>query len=376
MAVIVSTFNPEKIPYRKHALMFKKLFECLKQHILILPALDMQNVKKSIEIYKEHIARADMIFHYTGMLIAQFPYSESYEQWLGEMMRARGFCWSHQYMLNKKEQHCIEEINTSICQANALLYADVFFKTEEELYALLGNAGLSVIRRFQKQEYENNKFFPVIIKYANTTKAQGVYYTENERQLNILNSSKCVYLRFIESPSEYYTHYRIYTAGSSIIAAVLCYSGAKKKDAIRIIDKNNAYDNPESSLFLNRKLIASNRTYGGKVIPLNLTQESQKITDKEKHILTAHHIVDQKLPAELAAYAKKTAEIASKNGLYLIGQDWIQDTENRFHCIEINWGPELTSIDAVYNKGKGEDDTTRAIAAEKIAEAIISDMGI
>jgi hypothetical protein len=375
MAVIVSTFNPEKISYRKHALMFKKLFECLNQHILILPALDMQNVNKSIGMYKEYIARADMIFHYTGMLIAQFPHSEFYEQWLGEMMRARGFCWSHQYLLNKKEQHCIEEINTSICQANALLYADVFFKTEEELYALLENQHIPIVKRLSKKEFEKKKFFPVIIKYANTTKAQGVYYIENERQLNILNSSKCVYLRFIESPSEYYTHYRIYTAGSSIIAAVLCYSGAKKKDAIRIIDKNNAYDNPENPLFLNRKLIASNRTYGGKVIPLNPNHNSSSITEEEQNILHAHGL-KQELPAILAQYAIKTAQIISKKGLYIVGQDWIQDINGSFHCLELNWGPELTSIDAVYNKGKGEDDTTRAIAAEKIAEAIISDMGI
>ena len=35
----------------------------------------------------------------------------------------------------------------------------------------------------------------------------------------------------------------------------------------------------------------------------------------------------------------------------------------------------MASIDAVYNEGKGDDDVTRTIAAEKIAKAIIYDLG-
>jgi D-alanine-D-alanine ligase-like ATP-grasp enzyme len=110
------------------------------------------------------------------------------------------------------------------------------------------------------------------------------------------------------------------------------------------------------------------------VIPLNPNQKSRSITKGEQKILSAHNIHNQELPRVLEEYAIKTAKIASEKGLYILGQDWIQDANNRFYCLELNWGPELTSIDAVYNEGKGDDDVTRTIAAEKIAKAIIEDL--
>ena len=383
---IVSTFQSVRVPYKKHASFFQKLFQELakKANMVILPQIDLKNIERSMLKYEDSLKKAQIIFHNTGMFLSQFPHQESYRHWLEAMLRARGFCWAHQHHCeNREEWKYVHKINTFISTLNPFLIdADIFFKKEEELYTLLEDHKIPTLKRFT-QELEKANSFPIVLKHHNTTKGLGVSFIESEEQWKKLfptqeswQKQKHFYtiMEFVESPSDFFTHYRVYTVGKGhILAVVLCYSHVKKSDDVRIIDQESIYDNPKNPLFLNRRLIASNRTYGGKQIPLHPNSDSRNISVEEQKILQDHAITNQEIPGILKNYATEAAKILSAKGLCLLGQDWIQDKNGNFFCLEMNWGPELGSFDTVYNKGKGDDEETRIIVAQKIAAAIIED---
>ncbi|MEK6921419.1 MAG: hypothetical protein AABX82_06030 [Nanoarchaeota archaeon] len=391
--LVVSTFDPQKLPYGRYAIIFQEMFRHFNAagiSVEILPPPDTHDLKGTLVRYKEKLAEAEMIFHISGYAWYQLSlaFEEERRTSVLEMLRARGYLWLEDFdIYNEKTKEKIKNFVYAVNQyikdrgnSGVLLNADVYLKEEKEAYDLLDENTIPRVPTLQIEAWEKNKIFPVVFKQKNTTKGEGVYFIENEAQFSTLSPIKDTLSlhHFIECPGDHYTHYRIFTIGSgNILAAVLSYSQMKKGENRRIIDRegNNpsgrVYDNSTSAFFINRKQITSNRSAGGKQIPLEPNEKSKRISDHELSILNDHGITNQYIPEILKKQAQKTAEIFAKKGLFILGQDWIQSKDGVFYCLELNWGPERGCFDTAYNLGKGEDDVALIIAAEKIAEGIL-----
>ncbi len=226
---------------------------------------------------------------------------------------------------------------------------------------------------------KNNLEFPFVLKEKNTSQGKGIYFIENQDQLNKLKKYNGNYFennfrhsKFIETESNHYNHFRIFTLGSGkILASTLNYSNNKKEDLDGILYSNLVFDNPDSMLYLNQKNIVSNISQGSNSIALNPNKYSKKLNSKDKEILNSLNIKNQQLPNFLNQFASYTAEVFNNYGFYILGQDWIQEKNSgKYYCLEVNYIPQTNIFNTLYNKGKNDIEFGKQKAAELIAQGI------
>ncbi len=110
---VISTFDPEKIPYERYAIIFQRVFNHFKTAgitVEILPPPDTKDLKRTLALYKDKFAQAVLIFHSSGYIRyhLSLAYEEDIRTSILEMLRARGFLWSEDFdMYNEKtkQQH-------------------------------------------------------------------------------------------------------------------------------------------------------------------------------------------------------------------------------------------------------------------------------
>lgn len=220
--------------------------------------------------------------------------------------------------------------------------------------------------------------FPFVLKEKYSSQGNGIYFIEKQDQLEKLQlyysdefRDKFRISPFIKTKSDYFNHYRIFTLGSGeILGSVLNYSKNKKNDLEKIISKNSKFDDENSDFYLNRKNIASNVSLGGNSIALNPNKNSKTLDNLDKKILSDIGIKNQKLPEFLSEYASFTAQVFSFYGMYILGQDWIEDKNGNFHCLEVNYMPQTNIFNTLYNKGKNDLEKGQNIGAKLITNGI------
>lgn len=179
----------------------------------------------------------------------------------------------------------------------------------------------------------------------------------------------CVYQKFITTPSDYYTSYRVVVSAlGQIICSSLFYSESEKSDReILKIDSNdwgvrtgnlfNLLLLPKSPVFLGARKIVSNRSQGGGGIVLNPGPNSKTASKEEKRILRAHSLNPDKpeLPKDIAQKSQLIAKTLGRRKSLILGIDWIQDCNGRRYFLEMNAHPGMQSyIDHKMN-GYGEE---------------------
>lgn len=187
-------------------------------------------------------------------------------------------------------------------------------------------------------------------------------------------SSRWYFEKFIDTPSNYYTSYRILcdAFGKIHYASLIRSQDEKAEKKLRVVDIKNMdpleymsipgvsfqmlLREPRSPFYIGSKAIVSNAAQGGKVIRLNGIPVSD---DLDRKVLISHGIDPDhpSLPKELEPIAPKLG-IESRRDYPYIGTDFLQEKGGGYFFIEANLGPGID------NKSVGFPESLKAFESE------------
>lgn len=171
--------------------------------------------------------------------------------------------------------------------------------------------------------------------------------------------------RFVETPSDRYTSYRVIVdPNGEVLACALYYSSHSKNDAPRIIQRDRFSDSrpnsvprfiknnlelPESPFYLGGEDVRSNSACGGKTIPLG-GSNPRPITHDEQRILEAHGIdpADARMPAKQIEVAQTIGRLVGRHVHLLTAVDFVGD-----YYSETNFSPSGGAYAACEMHGGG-----------------------
>jgi hypothetical protein len=168
---------------------------------------------------------------------------------------------------------------------------------------------------------------------------------------------------FVPTPSNRFTHYRVFTVGDEILGVVLNVSAKKQR--------KEWISHPDDPSWWNEFEFTSNSSQGGVQIPLSLGGRIGYF-NRHRKIVRQHGIDSRsiKTPPQLEDMARAAAEVLQKNGVAFGGQDWIQDPDGNCYFLEINTRPGLNIFNVLFFGGKADRDGYLSLALERIAEAL------
>jgi len=234
--------------------------------------------------------------------------------------------------------------------------------------------------------HEQAADFPGPYVLADTKLAGGIgkYLVETEEQHNkvlayadyhhedahgIQTLAGVVMREYIETPSEYFTSYRIVATPDSVVAAGLLYSVHTKAEAKAINTGGSELSSPDSPFYLASRDVRSNVALGGSIIPL-MGENREHTSSKEREILAAHGI-DPNNPAVPAAILEQTPSISRNYGRVIdvhYGIDFIGDGV----FLECNGGPGLKTYEACHTPPGASPDY--GVIYASIYNQVLADM--
>ncbi|MDD9953419.1 MAG: hypothetical protein OXR66_03720 [Candidatus Woesearchaeota archaeon] len=375
---VVVTFDPDR--YRDnsashivHALRRNHEFSVDK-----LTFRSRSELEASQERHKETLAAADVIVHNSFLL---------YEQARAEVMGIHDEHNAFHAVLN-------EEISGIAAAGTSIVLSYNANLGDSDARA----AGIPTVPKISVDAWKQDPFYPAVFRHKGSWKGKGIFCIDNydqferlldegyfqrqprrwRKQASRLDPDDIDVMRMIDTPSDFFTHYRVFTAGNGeILGAVLSYSAQKKNAGETVTgisgilgpDWTQAYFTPRSPFYLGLRKITSNSSTGGRQITLDPTSDARCITQLEEQILEDHGVVDQKLPGDLRGYALAIARLYAPSGGYALGIDFFQERETKM-LGEVNLSPGSRIFSTLFNNGRHHEDTARRIGGEKIAEAM------
>lgn len=270
------------------------------------------------------------------------------------------------------------------------IFGDGYLVTKVEQAEIAQQHHIPMPETFKMEDYLKNPFLPVVVKRKIGHRANQTFYFDRQEQLELffdpsrnqqcnLNPLKENYIaqRFVKAPTDFFTTYRVITAGNGkIMGCTLFVSDNKKSEQKRVAipppytyedtltegfrEKKEQFSSEEltqlkekaiyhhvfSPLYLGLFETFSNT--GEMEIPLYPTQSQlmEQLNSEQIKILvelgidTAHI----QIPSKLEELAIKTAKVFANYGLVFCGQDWIQAEDGAFYFLEINRNPARESF--------------------------------
>lgn len=247
--------------------------------------------------------------------------------------------------------------------------------------------------------------FPFILKNPESRKGREVYLVENfemvEKIRSFLESSlvfipslggeifydptfereKLIYQEYIETPSDYFTTYRVLiSCTGTIFASRLNYS-ENTKDSLDLLvpqtttgwHKRDILISKDSPFYLSSKKVVSNQSANGGGIVLDPLPTSKKPSVLEEEILTNHNLdpFHPSLPVVIRDYSIAIAKYlgSRKKGL-IFGIDWIQSKDDQFYYLETNLSPGSKSFIDTHQSGIGTHEEAMRTMFHKILKDI------
>jgi hypothetical protein len=186
-----------------------------------------------------------------------------------------------------------------------------------------------------------------------------------EKAGNKVNPNNFEIRRFIETPSDHYTSYRVVVdPNGEMLASALYYSSHSKSGAERIIRYDRFSDSrpggiprlikthlevPESPFYIGGGDVRSNSACGGKTIPLS-GSNPRPITRAEQRILEAHEIdpTHAGAPQRLVEVAQSIGRLVGRHVHLLTAVDFVND-----YYSETNFSPSGGAYAACEMRGGG-----------------------
>ena len=333
-----------------------------------------KDIPSTIIDLEKKLESADLIFHETPRIAFQIKESS----------------WKNEY------QKAIENLVHSKFLNKTHFFSNDINNTDKQNGAKIAKqAKLPLPKSCSVNDYfASNRSLPVILKLDDGSGGIGIYFIDKPEQIDTfwdINKYRKLGRKstppkkdyevqdFIKTPSNHFTHYRIFALGNgTIVGAVLNVSGNKKNELERVTEAgpfglgSDIYNCVDSPIYLGCLEVCSNHQKGGSQIPFDANKNSKSLSNNDKDVLIAHgyDLENITLNPKLKELATKTAREFSKVGVLYSGQDWMQDTNGNFFFLEINPGPGLEIFNTLYNKGRGDAKSGMEIGTKKIAEAL------
>ncbi len=145
---------------------------------------------------------------------------------------------------------------------------------------------------------------PYVLADTKDTRGYGKYLVETEEQhrkvlayaehrldtaLGTQQVSSFAMREFVETPTDYFTSYRVIATPKTVVAAGLLYSAHKLSDAKIMDDGSSELSDPQSAFYLAARDVRSNIALGGEVIPIVGSNPIPQMS-LHREILEAHNI--------------------------------------------------------------------------------------
>jgi hypothetical protein len=176
--------------------------------------------------------------------------------------------------------------------------------------------------------------------------------------------------KWIETPSDHYTSYRVIVSPVAVLAAGLLYSRHTKDHRKERVPAHDPFDehsrvttvpaildcfeDPRSPYFLNSRAIASNVSRGGRCIPL-MGDNRRTLTAGEEIILDAHGIdrTQPSLPEHVRRPAMAVARQVGRTVGLVAGLDFLHDAGqlDTSQFLEFNTFPGFATWNECCNGG-------------------------
>jgi hypothetical protein len=164
------------------------------------------------------------------------------------------------------------------------------------------------------------------------------------------------YHRFIDTPSDRFTSYRVLASASgSVLAGSLYYSNERKSDLQpQVLDVEverlgdgaegvfEFLSHPESKVYMAPRSFQSNNTRGGHGIVLDPSERAKPRSSQDNEILAAHGLSTSypELPQKIREASSAIAQTLGRRMGIVVGIDWIQERDtDTFSYLETNGGP-------------------------------------
>ncbi|MFT7616189.1 MAG: hypothetical protein ACI8Y7_001018 [Candidatus Woesearchaeota archaeon] len=311
MALKIAMFGDIRLSARNYARRYQTAFEMLQPDIFT-PKLPAKNGEwNKIE---DAIATSDLLILNRTLLNNQLYTSGVPSSQLGDTREK------------------IERLITETKREDAIVESGGF-GTIRELHDLYDEQGIPNVRRMIVGLWACKPFFPVVIKECPSSCGEKIQLARNQADLAEIQLEKKdpfrIYAsRFVECPSDYHAHIRVLTVGDNILASRLNYSKLGKEEDLK------------------RGNIASNVSELNVGVPLYMQpHHNPNHTPVQRHVLEAHHIVDQKIPSDICTSTQKLTKITNQTGTFFSGIDYILNPiSQRFEVLEVNSLPMTGAI--------------------------------
>lgn len=164
------------------------------------------------------------------------------------------------------------------------------------------------------------------------------------------------YQKFIDTPSDHFSSYRVLTSASGdILASSLYYSDGRASDLQpRVISKpphelgrgvEGVFEyllDPQSLAYMAPRSFQSNSSKGGHGVVLDPTEHAKPRTEHDNEVLAAHGLSTEypELPQKIRAASSVIGRTLGRRLGIVVGIDWIQEKETgTLNYLEINAGP-------------------------------------
>lgn len=266
--------------------------------------------------------------------------------------------------------HLVRGIDDAILHEYAQR-SHTFIKDKYEQSMQMKTAGAPIPETMEATEYaDSERELPVVLKRKTGTLGRNVFYLDSPDQFDEFFSKRrrkerYMVQKFIETPSDRFTTYRIFTVGDEILCAALTVSKTGKSEWER--QDNGFYS------------IQSNVGRGGFQIPVSYQDDElplgfydAMLTETESSILQDQGIVlpNVRLPDSLDTLARLVGRELTKYGMVFAGQDWIQDPQGNIYFLEANPLPGLKIFNSVFLGGNVSKEFYESFAINKIAGAL------
>lgn len=179
------------------------------------------------------------------------------------------------------------------------------------------------------------------------------------------------YHRFIDTPSDHFTSYRVLASASgSVLASSLYYSSERKTDlqpqtldvAVEKLGDGpegvfEFLSHPESKVYMAPRSFQSNKTRGGHGIVLDPSEHAKPRSSQDNEVLDAHGLSMKypELPEKIREASSVIARTLGRRMGIVVGIDWIQERETgAIHYLETNGGPgSVAFANTDYDRYKG-----------------------
>ncbi len=351
-----------------------------------------KNLEDELSLLEEKLQSADLIFHNYGLMRRNPSVSQDLASRVSSLILEKYQPKSHlltqdKFYIAKRMEEAgipipetmevqeylekgIEDKPVVLKHRRSSLGRGVFYLDRSQIEILFGDELTPEMRALVLAYLPNPTFLERGVNTVRYIIPNGSWKKRMSQHIrSVIQPENYFVQEFIETPSDSFTSYRIFTVGGEILGCVINASGQTKADAMAGNGWTREFYQSLASA-VNTHPIVSNYSAGGIQIEV-FPRYYGRLNERNQQVLRDHGIDPdaRDIPKPLKELAQLVGRELTKYGVVIAGQDWLQDTKGNFYFLEANPSPGLNIFRTLFFGGSTEGRYLQ-FAANKIAGAL------